>query len=643
MANANKSTQKQRDYKAERLRTQQNKLKKEQGGTDAQETQEKARKPQQEAKTVQNFDMGQCGHIDVALSSIVSDPNQPRKFFDAGKLLELSKTIVEHGVIEPILIRPIAGELYMIVFGERRFRGSLMAAESDPSIITIPAMIKDLTDDQALELQLIENLHRTDPHPIEDAYTFKRMLDKHSVEEIALRIGKSTKFVSMRLMLNDLSPAFQEVFFANKMSLGQAVTLCKVASEAQDAIFEDEVPDNWKEDTDFMLDDIERLVDRQSKNLDEATFNTEDANIYPEMGACSGCRFNSANTLQLFVEENTSRICGNSVCYNIKCVRAYKAKIEEVMVDPSIVFVAGSHYSEEAKQKVKDVKAVGATVLEYGSWRRVEEDAKPEWEQYLKASEKNYDPIYGTREEFEAYVKNEFDEEVESWEKEHEEIAAARSEGKVRKAFIVAGNGEGAIVEIIPTTPQAELALGGSDGEEDGSASLALQIAEIEKREERNKELDGEKIWTSSREAFVKGNYTYNDADLSEIEESALATAMFESLNHASKKAFALDVLKVSDIDNQKEIFKALLGTTQQQFTKLERMMIASKLFPLAGSHTNQYVNAMGFEVAKECIPDTIKNIIAEVSVKAEKRAQNVAKKIEDLKNPPPPKEKKGE
>lgn len=573
-----------------------------------------------------------CGHISVALSQIVSDPNQPRKFFDALKMVELSKSIILHDVIEPILIRPIGGGLYMIVFGERRFRGSLMAAEAGYNITHIPAMIRELTEAEARELQLVENLHRTDPHPIEDAYTFKAMLEDHSIGEIALRIGKSEKFVAMRIILTDLIQDFQDVFFANKMSLGQAVLLCKVGADAQKAIFANEVRQDWKEDQDFMLDDIQHLVKKESKNLDSAPFKTEDPDLYPEMGACGKCQFNSANTLQLFVEQQTSRICGNAICFNIKCARAYKQNIEQIMTDPEVVFVAGGHYNEQDKQKVKDVEKLGVPVLAPGSWRKVGVMEKPILEQWIADNEDTYDTDYESREEFEARIKVEWEEGIKEYNEEVAEVEAGRKDGKIRKAFIVVGNEEGKVVEIMTTTPQAELKLGGTTDGVDNN--IVLQIDEIKKREERKKELDAEKIWTEIRSQMLVGDHFTKDGIITFTENLAVATAIYDALEYNAKKAFTTTVLKVEDYNDEMKISSALQNLSSAQQSILYRTFIGCKLFPVTGSHLKNYVNAAAYSLAKNSMPSTVTNIESEINIKAEKRAQKVKKAIEDLQEP---------
>lgn len=639
---------KPRDYKREVQLRKDRQARKKAGGEKVldmttPESEEKSREQVKAPTRTHHPDLDQCGHIDVALSQIVSDPNQPRKFFDMAELLSLSKSIVQYGVIEPILVRPIPGDLYMVVFGDRRFRASLMAAEAHGNIATIPSMIRDLTDDEALELQITENLQRHDPHPIEEAHAFKVMLAKHDVKEIALRVGKSDKFVANRLMLNDLAPCFQEVFFANKMSLGQAVSLCKIQAEAQEAIFEDEVPVDWKENEDYVLDRIDHMVDRELKNLDSAPFKTEDAELYPEMGSCGSCKYNSKNNLSLFANEDEGRVCGLPVCYNIKCSRSYKNKIEEVMTDTSVVFVSAGHYTDQNKQKVKEVEKMGIHVLPAGSWRRVTDVEKPDWNKHIAASEHAFDPESETREEFEASCREEYDEDVKEYEERVKEIEAARAEGKVRKAFVVvgAGNMEGTIVDVMPTTTQGEIAL--ATGTDAADLGIAHQIAEIEKREARAKELDSEKVWSEVRGAMVGGNHLSHGAVMSGIEVNAFAAALYEKIGWEQRREFANEIMSINDHDNGMEVAKALENITAEQCNYLCRIFMKGCLFPLAGSHVVSFTNYMGHALAKQYMPNQVADIEANQNVKAKKRAENAKKKIQDLKDPPPPKPKKGE
>ncbi len=134
----------------------------------------------------------------VELKDIKPSQHNARKTFDEAKIKELSASIKEKGVIEPIIIRPANGK-YEVVCGERRFRASQMAG-----ITTIPAVIKELDDKQAIEYQIIENLHREDVHPLEEAEGYELLMKKHgykTVEDIAVKVGKSKGYVYGRLKL----------------------------------------------------------------------------------------------------------------------------------------------------------------------------------------------------------------------------------------------------------------------------------------------------------------------------------------------------------------------------------------------------------------------------------------------------------
>jgi ParB family chromosome partitioning protein len=149
------------------------------------------------------------------LKEIHPDPNQPRKFYDESAMQELIQSVKEKGILQPILVRP-NGNGFVLVCGERRYRASVAAGLTE-----IPTVIRHLSDDEALELQIIENLQRKDVHPMEEAVAFKSLLDNkqkvHTLEEIAARVGKSEFYVRQRMKLNALTKDWQEVFYSKKM------------------------------------------------------------------------------------------------------------------------------------------------------------------------------------------------------------------------------------------------------------------------------------------------------------------------------------------------------------------------------------------------------------------------------------------
>jgi ParB family transcriptional regulator, chromosome partitioning protein len=140
------------------------------------------------------------GIIEVDINEIAPNEDQPRKSFDEEKLLSLSESIKEHGVIQPIIVKK-EGKYYKIIAGERRWRAARMAG-----LKKIPIVEKELTEKEVMEISLIENLQREDLNPIEESIAYKRLLDEFSLtqEEISKRIGKSRSAIANSLRLLNL-------------------------------------------------------------------------------------------------------------------------------------------------------------------------------------------------------------------------------------------------------------------------------------------------------------------------------------------------------------------------------------------------------------------------------------------------------
>ena len=158
----------------------------------------------------------QMSQISVNLSEIRPNPYQPRKHFDQEKLDELAQSIQEHGVFQPILLKEsIHG--YEIVAGERRYR-----AAKQVGLETIPSIIIELTDDEMMEIALLENIQRENLNAIEEAKAYKVLQDKFSLtqEELAQRVGKSRAHVANTLRLLTISETLQNYVLDGKLSMG---------------------------------------------------------------------------------------------------------------------------------------------------------------------------------------------------------------------------------------------------------------------------------------------------------------------------------------------------------------------------------------------------------------------------------------
>jgi ParB family transcriptional regulator, chromosome partitioning protein len=166
------------------------------------------------------------GVRNIPLERISPNPDQPRMNFDEAALAELASSIREHGVLQPILVRPTGEhQRYQLVAGERRWRAA-KAAELD----TIPALIEQLDDETALEIGIIENLQREDLSPLEEAMIYDRMTHEHgySVRRLAQKIGKDKGYVENRLRLAGAPTEIKQLVSLRKDTLSHAYELLKV-------------------------------------------------------------------------------------------------------------------------------------------------------------------------------------------------------------------------------------------------------------------------------------------------------------------------------------------------------------------------------------------------------------------------------
>lgn len=158
----------------------------------------------------------------IPLEAIDLNPNQPRVHFEESDLQELSASVSEHGVLQPILVRPLPSGRFQLIAGERRLRASQRAGRGE-----IPALVKQISDDESLLIAIIENVQRADLNPIEEAQGYQVLLDDFELtqDEVAKRVGKSRPAVANALRLLQLPAEAQDHIRAGRMSAGHARAL----------------------------------------------------------------------------------------------------------------------------------------------------------------------------------------------------------------------------------------------------------------------------------------------------------------------------------------------------------------------------------------------------------------------------------
>lgn len=452
----------------------------------------------------------------IPLHEIVPSPLNPRKHFDATSLQELAASIQAEGVLQPILVRMHPNGLhYEIVAGERRHRASLLAG-----LETIPCIIRELTEDEALEIMITENLQRQDIHPMEEAAGFQQLIKarRMDIRELAARVGKSPAFVSQRLKLCELIQPIQEHFFRGLLLVKDAITLSQLAADDQQDFYDTTLDgnDDYYEVTDWDL--------RKYKNrLDNAPFDTTDASLLKGQPQCTICPYNSASSL-LFSDASEKAICHNSACFRAKCDRTYEIQLEQAIANPEVVLITGQRY---ARDKIdKDVKVFDLhPVLPFSDYQIIDMPEAPDREYY----DGDNDTPAEDQADFERALA-EYKAEMAAFQKK---VKSAR----FTRAFVLGGDDKGKYVYVqlkkdIP--PSATTSTGSVDSGDLTEDDIMDEMKEIQRSEAAAIGQNRNNRWKEIRELCDPVSYVKASANnkLSFNEVQALAQAIYGTLDH---------------------------------------------------------------------------------------------------------------
>lgn len=177
-----------------------------------------------------NIGVSAEGASTLRISEVEPNKDQPRKHFDKEALQQLADSIGEHGVIQPLIVRSMPDGSYRIIAGERRWRAAKMAGLSE-----VPVVIRDdLTEEQAMQIAMIENLQRENLNPIEEALGYKELIDRFAItqDKLARALGKARSTIANSLGLLTMPGAVQELLRSGKLSAGHCKALKKIKDEA---------------------------------------------------------------------------------------------------------------------------------------------------------------------------------------------------------------------------------------------------------------------------------------------------------------------------------------------------------------------------------------------------------------------------
>lgn len=272
---------------------------------------------------VKHFNSSKAMEVkNIPLVRIHTSPLNPRKTIDEGDLQDLSNNIKQQGLLQPITVRPIEaddtnplGGEFEIVCGERRYRAVSMLEED-----TIPCIVREMNDEEALDAMITENLQRKDVDPIEEAFAFGQLLKTgKTIEQIADRFGKSKRFIAERIKLDNLLPELKTWVTKEWMTIGAAMHICKLTEDEQKK-FHDEFADDANEERvgdPISKHDVVEFTDDLFMEIERAVW---DKSFEGSCGTtCEKCPFNNTNAGCLFYEmKPTKANCTNRAKWNAK-------------------------------------------------------------------------------------------------------------------------------------------------------------------------------------------------------------------------------------------------------------------------------------------------------------------------------------
>ena len=265
----------------------------------------------------------QSEYRDLPLSTLIESKTNPRRIFEDAALRELAESIRSQGILSPLLVRPLTERSFEIVAGARRYRAAQLAEAE-----TVPVRIVNLTDAEALEAQLIENLQRRDVHPLEEAQGFRALLNleepKYSIEQIAAKTGKSPAYCAQRVKLTELTAAVTEAFAKDEIGVGHALLLAKLQPAEQEQALSACFREDWnggQGKAKRILLPVRHLHQWIEQNilliLKDAPFSKTDPNVNPAAGACVDCPKRTGGNALLFADI-AEDACTDPACYQSK-------------------------------------------------------------------------------------------------------------------------------------------------------------------------------------------------------------------------------------------------------------------------------------------------------------------------------------
>ena len=471
---------------------------------------------------------------DLDITTVHPSADNHRKTFNDASLQELAESIREVGVLQAIAVRPRTEGGYEIIYGERRYRASLLAGAK-----TIKGTVyNNITDDEAEDMSLSENLQREEVRPTEEARAFKRLLEKgrYDIYSLAGRFGRSEKYIYTRLKLNELYAPIGELLDNDTITISVAEEISTYEPNIQKDVYEKHLKEgngeNW---TDYTLNLFKRHFEKcYTTDLEQYKFDKTE---------CKACVHNAAN-YNLFAEHNGCGHCTNRKCLEAKNA-AHVAKETEKLLksDPKLV-VARPYYGSRNDMALQKLDKKGHEIKEL--------DYNVSAREFPKAPEAPKKEQYTQPKEYEQAVQT-FERRNEEYAQKVEELNRKKEEGRI-KTYVKVGQTEPELCYV----------------EINRKETAPVTIETLQERDKRFSPLAIEKIVADTKKIVRENDYP--ESPFTQYEDGMIYFAMLTQLQ---RKHFSLFGIKDQPFAlDEKQRMKIVAKLTDAQKTVIKRDFI---------------------------------------------------------------------
>lgn len=520
----------------------------------------------------------------IKLAQITPNPDNPRKTFDDIGLQELADSIREKGVLQPILVRPWSNFQdpeniqYLLIAGERRYRAAQLAGLTD-----IPCTVREMSNEEALEIMLMENFQRQDVHPVEEAIGFRALqtMGGYKPAQIAAKVGKSLQYVVSRLKLAGLTPELHRPFFENRFNMKQALALAVLAPEVQKQWFseQDEDDKDWQ--------DWRVAEGKDNPKISEAPFPTDKKNVVKGVGACIGCQFNTA-TSDLFPEMATAPRCLNKICFESKSLAGITDLLKDARENniPVITDYSPSEIIKQAAAGLRMFASYTVSSVEPAELEEIDREDYDDEDEYQEA-------IQTAQREYEKDLKEYA--EASTW-PTHEKAIRLKNDLTMTIVYMKKRENEskGVAKSDLRSVKVKEIA----DKAKKGEATLVEKSLAVDKlREEiaRAKDIRDNKVFERAKELFdnvevqlpdddtqrVMPDVFFEKSELSDAEMSAAIYVMLDTIGFVNIEKFLNGIFGIKPPNDIADDHDGILNTEEAHQIVLERFKDKNGHIPL--------------------------------------------------------------